>query len=72
MSKLWGLVGQTSPTHTHTVFITFFGPDHDNFDKLIKEIDDYGLSLTVEKYVFDFLGVEVKTDNQSSKVTLTQ
>ena len=28
--------------------------------------------MTVEENVYDFLGVEVKTDNKSDKVTLTQ
>ena len=51
--------------------VLLFGTDQDNIDEVIKELEDAGISLTVEEDVYDFLGVEVKTDNQSGKVTLT-
>ena len=50
----------------------FFGTDQDNIDEVIKKLEDYGISLTVDEDVYDFLGVEVKADNQSVKVTPNQ
>ena len=52
--------------------VLFFVPNQDNIDEVINELEDYGLLLNVEGYVYDLLGVEVNTDNQSGKVTLTQ
>ena len=37
-----------------------FGPDQDNIDEVIKELEDAGLSLTVEDDVYDFLGFELR------------
>ena len=36
--------------------VIFFGADQDNIDEFIKEIEDAGLSLTVEEDVYAFLG----------------
>ena len=52
--------------------VIFFGTDQDNIDEFIKEIEDAGLSLTVEEDLYDFLVVEVNTDKQSGKFTLNQ
>ena len=52
--------------------VIFFGNEQDNIDEVIKELEDYGIQLTVEEDVYDFLRVEFITDNQSVKVTLTQ
>ena len=52
--------------------MVFFGTDQDKIDEVIKEVEDYGISLTVEEGVYDFLGFEVYTDKQPGKVTLTQ
>ena len=52
--------------------VLFFVPDQNNIDEVIKELEDAGLSLTVEEDVFELLEVEVKTDKKSGKVTLTQ
>ena len=52
--------------------VLLFGPDQDNIDEIIKELEDAGLLLTVEEDVYYLLGVEFKTDNQSGKVTLNQ
>ena len=49
-----------------------FGAYQDNINGVIKKIEDAGLSLTVGQDVYAFLGVEVKTDNQSVKVIMTQ
>ena len=48
------------------------GPDQYKFDEVIAEIEDTGISLTVQEDVQDFLRVEVKTDKNSGKVTLTK
>ena len=53
-------------------YVLFFGTDQDKINEVIKEIEDYGLSFTAEEYVYNFLRVEVKTDNQPGKVTLAQ
>ena len=52
--------------------ILVFGTDQYEIDEFIKELEDSGLSLTVEEDVYNFLGFEVKTDTHSGKVTLTQ
>ena len=52
--------------------VLLFGPDQYNIDEVIRELEDYGILLTVEEDVHAFLCVEVKTDNNSGKVTLTQ
>ena len=44
-------------------YVILFGPDQDNIDEVIKEIEDAGLYLTVKKDAYTFLGVEVKNDN---------
>ena len=48
--------------------VLLFGPDQDNIDEVIKELEDAGLSLTVKEYGYDFLGVEVKPDKQSVNI----
>ena len=53
-------------------YALLFGPDQDNIDEVIRELKDYGILLTVEEDVHAFLCVEVKTDINSGKVTLTQ
>ena len=52
--------------------VLLFGPDQYNIDEVIRELEDSGISLNVEEYVYDFLGVEVNTYNNSGKVTPTQ
>ena len=52
--------------------VLLFGPDQYNIDEVIKELEGAGISLNVEEEVYAFLVVEVETDNQSGKVTLTQ
>ena len=52
--------------------LLFFGPDQDEIYEVIKELEDTGISLTVEEDVYDLLWVEVYNDNNSVKVTLTQ
>ena len=47
----------------HVDYVILFGPDQDNIDEVIKEIEDAGLYLTVKKDAYTFLGVEVKNDN---------
>ena len=42
------------------------------FLPILQGLEDDGLLFNVEYDVYDFLGVEVNTDNQSGKVTLTQ
>ena len=44
-----------------------FGSDQDNIDVSIKQLQYYGLSLTVKEDLYDLLGVEDKTDNQSGR-----
>ena len=56
----------------YVVYLLFFGPDQYVIDEFIKELQDAGLSLTVEEEVYYFLGVEVKTDKKSGELTLTQ
>ena len=51
--------------------VLFFGTDQDRIDEVIKELEDAGILLNVEKDVYNLLGVEVKTNNKSGKVTLT-
>ena len=43
--------------------VLFFGPDQHDIYEVITELEDSGLSLTVEKGVCAFLGVEFKADN---------
>ena len=52
--------------------VLLFGPDQDNIDKVIKELEDAGLQLNVEGDVYAFLAVEVNTEKHSVKVALTQ
>ena len=52
--------------------VLFFGTEQDQIDEVIKELDDAGLQVTVEDYVYDLLEFEVKTDKQPGKVALTQ
>ena len=52
--------------------LLLFVSNQDNIDAFIKETEDADILLTVEEDVYDFFGVEVKTYNQSGKVTLTQ
>ena len=42
--------------------ILFFGPDQDKDDEFIKKLEYCSLSLTVEEDLYDFLGVEFRTD----------
>ena len=42
--------------------VLFFGTDQDRIDEVIKELEDSGILLNVEKYVYNLLGVEVKTN----------
>ena len=44
--------------------VLLFGTGQDNIDEGVKELEYTSILLTVEDYVYDFLGVEVKTDNQ--------
>ena len=37
--------------------VLLFGPDQDNIDKVIKELEDAGLFLTVKEDVYALLGV---------------
>jgi hypothetical protein len=50
----------------------FFGADQAKIDEFIKEFKDSGMALTVKDDVYAFLGVEVKTDKATNKVTRTQ
>jgi len=50
----------------------FFGPDMAEMDKVIAELRQAKLALTVEEDVYPFLGVEIKTNNETSEITLTQ
>ena len=43
--------------------VIFFGPDQDNIDEVIKKIEDDGIYFNVKWDVYDFLGVEINTDN---------
>ena len=52
--------------------VIFFGPDQDNIDEAIKELEDDGLYLTDQDDANGLLGVKIKTDKNSGKVTLTQ
>ena len=52
--------------------VLFFGTNQDKIDEFIKELENSGILLNIEEDLYAFLGVEVKTDNQSGKVTLTQ
>ena len=42
--------------------VLFFGTDQDRIDEVIKELEDSGILLNVEKDVYNLLGVEVKTN----------
>ena len=53
-------------------FVLFFGLDQYNIDEVIKKLEYAGILLNVEEYMYDLLGVDVKNDNKSGKVTLTQ
>ena len=44
-------------------FLLLFGTNQDKIYEAIKELEDSGVSLTVEKDVYNFLVFEVKTDN---------
>ena len=46
--------------------------DQDKIGEFIKELENYSLLLTVEEDMYYFLGVGVRTNNKSGKVTLTQ
>ena len=37
--------------------VLLFGPNQDNIDEVIKELEDYSILLTVEESVYALLGV---------------
>ena len=59
-------------THICGWCVLLFGTDQDNIDEVIKDLEDSGVSLTVEEDMYNFLEVGVYTDTQSGKVTITQ
>ena len=62
-------IGMIELIYVDDVF--FFGPDQDKIDEVINELDDSDLLLNIEDYVYDLLGVKVKTNKHPCKVTLT-
>ena len=51
-------------------YVLLFGPDQYKIGEFFKDLEDSGLQLTVEEDVYALLEVEVRTDNNSGKVTL--
>ena len=51
----------------------FFGPDGKRIDKMIKDIEESGMPLTIESEdVYHFLGVEVDPDKSTKVIKMTQ
>ena len=52
--------------------LLLFGPGQNNIDEVIKELEDSGISFTVEENVYPLSVVEVNTNKHSGKVTIPQ
>ena len=52
--------------------VVFFGKDIEKMDEVIQKCQDDGYPLTKEDDLFHFLGIDVKQDPETKKVTLTQ
>ena len=52
--------------------VVFFGTDIQKIDEVIQKFQDDRYPLTKEDNLFHFLGIDIKQDSETKKVTLTQ